>query len=94
MKEEISIKVNIADSIYPLRVSIEEESNIREAARNINEKVRKYKQEFEIKEKQVLLAMVALEFATEARAHKSRNWIEDQGVTEKVKEIENLLKDI
>lgn len=35
---EISIKINIADRVYPLRVTTEEEEVIRHAAKLINEK--------------------------------------------------------
>ncbi len=38
---EISIKINIADRVYPLRVESAEEEVIRHAAKLINEKVLK-----------------------------------------------------
>ena len=37
---EISIKINIADRVYPLRVTTEEEEVIRYAAKLINEKIK------------------------------------------------------
>ena len=42
---EISIKINIADRVYPLRVESAEEEVIRHAAKLINEKVKEYIEE-------------------------------------------------
>lgn len=65
MDDEVSIKVIIADRAYPLKVSINEEERIRNAAKLINERIRQYKQEFDVQEKQTLLAMCSLQLASE-----------------------------
>jgi len=44
MDDKLSIRVNVADRYYPLKVEREDEEKIRRAARLINEKVLQYKQ--------------------------------------------------
>ena len=90
-KEEISIKVTIADVIYPLRISLDEEENVRKAARLINDKIKVFREDYRISDKANLLSMVALQFATELLTYKEKTWIEDNGITEEINQIEQLL---
>ena len=43
MDDKLSIRVNVADRYYPLRIDRDDEEKIRKAARLINEKVLQYK---------------------------------------------------
>ena len=63
---ELSIKVTIANRVYPLKINDSEEENIRKAARLINEKAKEYEENFSVRDKQDLLAMAALQFASES----------------------------
>jgi cell division protein ZapA len=62
MDDKLSIKVNIAERYYPLRIDRGDEEKIRRAARTINEKVLLYKQKYIDKDTQDFLAMAALQF--------------------------------
>ena len=62
MDEKLSIRINIADRYYPLRIDRKDEEKIRKAARTINEKVLQYKQKYTDKDNQDFLAMAALQF--------------------------------
>ena len=62
MDERLSIKVNVADRYYPLKVEREDEERIRKAARMINEKVQQYKLRYTDKDVQDFLAMAALQY--------------------------------
>jgi hypothetical protein len=62
MDEKLSIKVNVADRYYPLKIDRVDEEKIRKAARLINEKVFLYKQKYADKDTQDFLAMAALQF--------------------------------
>jgi cell division protein ZapA len=62
MDDKLSIRVNVADRYYPLKVEREDEEKIRRAARMINEKVLQYKQRYTDKDVQDFLAMAALQF--------------------------------
>ena len=59
--DTLSIKLKIADREYPLKVAYDEEEHIRKTARILNEKLKEYRENFGIEDKQDLLAMVAFE---------------------------------
>ncbi len=63
-EQEISIKVNICDRFYPLRIKTSEEEGVRSAVNSINERAKYYNQNFSIQDKQDAFSMVALEFAS------------------------------
>ena len=64
MEDKLSIKVNIADRYYPLKIDSTDEEKIRKAAKLINEKILQYKQKYIDKDIQDFLAMAALQFVT------------------------------
>lgn len=63
---ELSIKIRIADRDYPMRVTEEEEERLRIAGRLLNERLKLFRDQFGIQDKQDLLAMVALEVAADS----------------------------
>ncbi len=62
MDDKLSIRVNVAERFYPLKINRADEEKIRKAARLINEKVLQYKQRYTDKDLQDFLAMAALQF--------------------------------
>ena len=62
MDEKLSIRVNVADRYYPLRIDRKDEERIRLAAKLINEKVLQYKQRYSDKDVQDFLAMASLQY--------------------------------
>ena len=62
MDDKLSIRINVADRYYPLKINREDEEGIRKAARMINEKVLQYKQKYVDKDIQDFLAMAALQY--------------------------------
>ena len=64
MEDKLSIRINIAERYYPLKVNRDEEERIRKAAKMINDKLLLYKQTYSGKEAQDFMAMVSLHFAT------------------------------
>jgi cell division protein ZapA len=64
--ETLAIKLKIADREYPMRVKMEDESKIRQAGKLINEKLRKFKDEYGLDDNQDLLAMVAFDCMVES----------------------------
>jgi cell division protein ZapA (FtsZ GTPase activity inhibitor) len=61
----ININVLIADRPYPLKIKKAEEEDVRNAAREINEKVKQFQQVYAAKDKQDYLAMSALMYAVQ-----------------------------
>ena len=61
---EISIKINIADRVYPLKINMEEEEIVRKAAKMINDRIKDYQDNYAVRDKQDLLSMSVLHYAT------------------------------
>ncbi len=65
MAEPLKIKVTIAGRVYPLVVKNEvEEEGMRKAATKINDLVAKFEKNYAVSDKQDVLAMCALQFAS------------------------------
>ena len=58
----LSIKVQVAERFYPLKIKRQDEEKIRKAAKLINDKVLQYKQRYTDKDSQDFMAMAALQF--------------------------------
>lgn len=85
MEDKLSIKVNVADRYYPLKIDRRDEEKIRRAARMINEKVLQYKQRYTDKDVQDFLAMAALQFVI--KVIDSDNQLNDSTLIEELKEL-------
>ncbi len=88
---EISIKINIADRVYPLKVNMEEEEIIRRAAKLINDRIKEYQENYAVRDKQDLLSMCVLHYATSALKADKKVTVEDTEVTAKVYQLDHLL---
>lgn len=88
MISNLKIKVTIGDRVYPLTIRDErEEEGIRLAVKKINEMVKNFEQNYEVRDKQDVLAMCALQFASHQEV-KNVNTVEDS------KDLENKLNDL
>ncbi|MBL1407310.1 cell division protein ZapA [Sphingobacterium faecale] len=90
---EISIKINIADRVYPLRVSTEEEEVIRHAAKLINEKIKEMQENYAVRDKQDLLSMCVLQYATGMIKAERSAQTQDLGLEQSVHELDTILSD-
>ena len=89
---ELSIKLSIANRVYPLTIKRSEEEGIRKTAKMINEKIKEYESDYAVKDKQDLLAMCALEYGTK-NDNALDNWSEAEVLLGKVKDLNNLIKE-
>jgi len=83
MVDILSIKIKIGDREYPMKVKPEEEQRVRNASKQINEKLKIYREQFGIDDKEDLLAMVAFDclvskMKTEEQVDATDNTAEDQ----------------
>ena len=88
---ELSIKISIANRVYPLKINTEEEEAIRKAVKLIGDKLKEYEENYSVKDKQDLLAMCALQFATEHVRNEDNTVIADSGFEGKLADLETLL---
>ena len=92
MDDKLSIRVNVAERYYPLRIDRNDEERIRLAARLINEKITQYKQRYADKDVQDFLAMAALQYVI--KVLELENQHDESLVVEAVRTLERKIDDI
>jgi cell division protein ZapA len=93
MGDKLKIKLSIADRVYPLTIRPEQEEGIRKAAKRINEVIKKFEQDYAVRDKQDVLAMSALQFAAEIELNQLSSTSELQEAELKLVELNEMLKD-
>ena len=90
---KLSIKINIAGRIYPMKIERRAEEGIRKSVKTIEERLKFYQQNYAIKDKQDLLAMCLIEFAAKHETVKDKKGLEDDGIEVQLKMLDSLLAD-
>jgi cell division protein ZapA len=94
MDDKLRIKVTIGDRVYPLTIKNEdEEEGVRKAVKKINELVKKFEQNYEIRDKQDVLAMCALQFAAMSEVKSIHKGQDTVYVENKLDELNKVLAD-
>ena len=91
MKDKLSIKVSIAGRIYPLTIERTEEENVRKAVKALNERVSEYEKIFGTKDRQDLLAMSSLFFASQSVELQNSSHREDKAILERLEKIDKAI---
>jgi cell division protein ZapA len=92
--EELSIKIKIADREYPMKVDSEDEERIRLAGKKINEKIKLYRDQFGIDDKQDLLAMVAFDSLYEKLQAEANSSTTGESAVDKINYLSKLISDV
>ena len=89
--DKLSIKLHVANRIYPMKIERKSEEFIRNSVKKIEERLKFYEENYAIKDKQDLLAMCLIEYASKFESVSNKKVVEDDGVSEKLAEIEAIL---
>ncbi|MCW1953567.1 MAG: cell division protein ZapA [Flavobacteriia bacterium] len=73
MSDTFKIKLSIADRVYPLTIHPSQEEGLRKAAKQIEQLAKNFEQNYAVRDKQDVLAMCALHFASKS----TQNQIDD-----------------
>ncbi|MBE9490050.1 MAG: cell division protein ZapA [Bacteroidetes bacterium] len=92
MSEKLKIKLSIANRVYPLTIEPIQEEGLRKAAQKIDAMIKQFEQSYSVRDKQDVLAMCALQFAsqTEQTTIDKKNLNED--VEHRLEAIDQLIK--
>lgn len=90
MSEKLKIKLSIANRVYPLTIDPLQEEGLRKAAKNIDAMIKQFEQSYSVRDKQDVLAMCALQFASQVE----QKSIDKEYVNEHVEEKLNALNDL
>jgi cell division protein ZapA len=93
MDEKLKIKLNIADRVYPLTVDMSQEEGLRSASKKIDLMIKQFEESYAVRDKQDVLAMCALQFASQLEQKKVDNAIDGTESIEKLTNLSNLLDD-
>lgn len=77
MSEKIKIKLTVADRVYPLTISPDQEASIRSSATKIDEMTKQLEKNYAVRDKQDVLAMCALQYAAQLENRDKKNTLED-----------------
>ena len=90
MAEQLKIKLSIANRVYPLTISPSQEEGLRKAAKKIEAMIKQFEQSYSVRDKQDVLAMCALQFASQTE----QKTIDKETVNEQVQEKLTALNDL
>ncbi len=87
---ELSIKIKIANRVYPLTIDAKEEEGVRKAADQINHSINEFERLYAVKDKQDLLAMVALKISSRNSELENKGILANADIEEDLMSIEQL----
>lgn len=93
MDDKLKIKISIADRVYPLTVNMQQEEAMRSASKKIDLMIKQFEENYAVRDKQDVLAMCALQFASQLEQKKVDNAIDGTESIERLTNINSLLDD-
>ncbi len=91
MSEKLKIKLSIANRVYPLTIDPSQEEGLRKAAKKIDAMIKQFEQSYSVQDKQDVLAMCALQFASQIEQKSIDKETVSEEVEEKLKALDDLL---
>ena len=92
MSDQLKIKLSIANRVYPLTILPHQEEGLRKAAKNIETMITQFEQSYSVRDKQDVLAMCALQFASQVEQKSIDKENVSEHVEEKLEALNNLLQ--
>jgi len=92
MSEKLKIKLSIANRVYPLTIPPEQEEGLRKAAKKIEDLLKQFEQSYSVRDKQDVLAMCALQFASQAEQKTIDKIVVNEKVENKLNALDQLLQ--
>jgi cell division protein ZapA len=91
MDDKLKIKLSIADRVYPLTIDPKQEEGLRKAAKNIDQLAKKFEQNYAVRDKQDVLAMCALQFASKIEQNGIDRSENSKAALERLKALDDLV---
>src|SRR5690606_5074276 len=91
MNEKLKIKISIADRVYPLTVDYSQEEALRAASKKIDSIIKQFEENYAVRDKQEVLAMCALQFASQIEQKKIESVSVSEETKDKLLELNELL---
>ncbi len=91
MDEKLKIKISIADRVYPLTVDFSQEEGLRSASKKIDVMIKQFEENYAVRDKQDVLAMCALQFASQTEQKKVDNAIDGTESMQRLTKLNQLV---
>ena len=88
---DVSVKVEVAGGLYPLKVKQEDENIVKQAVELINQKIAEFEKNYGIKDKKDVLAMVTIQLVTELQKQNKHIHQELSTLHEVLNDVERML---
>ncbi len=94
MDDKLKIKISIADRVYPLTVSPEQEEGLRSASKKIDAMIRQFEENYAVRDKQDVLAMCALQFAAQTEQKEISRSVDFDEALERLVKLDEKMSEI
>lgn len=91
MDAKLKIKISIANRVYPLTVDFAQEEGLRSASKKIDIMIKQFEENYAVRDKQDVLAMCALQFASQVEQKLVTNSIDGTESITRLKKLSTLL---
>jgi cell division protein ZapA (FtsZ GTPase activity inhibitor) len=91
MEEKLKIKISIADRVYPLTVDASQEEGLRSASKKIDMMIKQFEENYAVRDKQDVLAMCALQFASQVEQKQIDNTMNGSETIDRLQKINAVL---
>jgi len=91
MEEKLKIKISIADRVYPLTVDASQEEGLRSASKKIDMMIKQFEENYAVRDKQDVLAMCALQFASQVEQKQIDNAMNGSETIDRLQNINAVL---
>ena len=88
------IKLTIANRVYPLNVPVEQEEGLRLASKKIDIMIKHFEENYAVKDKQDVLAMCALQLATQTEQETISETKTNEEVNKRLEKINKSIQEI
>jgi cell division protein ZapA len=91
MSEKLKIKLSIGSRVYPLTIEAHQEEGLRKAAKSIEAMIMQFERSYSVRDKQDVLAMCALQFASQVEQKTINKDVNNKVVEQKLKALNAIL---
>jgi len=94
MADKIRVKISIADRVYSLNIQEGEDENIQKTAHKVESLIKEFEKNYAVKDKQDVLAMCTLQFASQLEKANKVSDIENDSIKDKLIALNTLIDQV
>jgi len=76
MSDKLKIKLTLADRVYPMTITADQEASLRASAKKIDAMIKQLEENYAVRDKQDVLAMCALQYAAQLEKQSKNKEVE------------------